>query len=84
MGAILWWIVVGLLAGLLARWIFPGPREPSGLIMTIVLGVVGAVVGGWLFTALGIAGGGFIGSVIIATIGALLVLWIYNAATRRA
>jgi uncharacterized membrane protein YeaQ/YmgE (transglycosylase-associated protein family) len=84
MGAILWWVIVGLVAGLLARWIFPGPREPRGVVMTIVLGILGAVVGGWLFTALGVGGYGFVGSVVVATVGALIVLWLYNVATRRA
>ena len=46
------WIVLGLVVGVLAKWIMPGP-DSSGIVMTIVLGVAGAFVGGWLGTQLG-------------------------------
>ena len=79
MTQLVWWVVVGLVAGLLARWIFPGRYEPTGLVMTVVLGVVGAVVGGWIATALGVAARGTVGSILLATLGAVVVLWVYNA-----
>lgn len=78
MASFVWWILVGLVAGLLARWIFPGRYEPAGLVMTVVLGIVGAVVGGWIATALGLGARGLLGSILIATLGAIVVLWVYN------
>ncbi|GAB3686373.1 GlsB/YeaQ/YmgE family stress response membrane protein [Saccharopolyspora tripterygii] len=80
---ILGWIVFGLIAGFLARAIVPG-KDDIGLLMTIVLGVVGSVVGGFLFGlfTVGLRGfqpAGWIGSVI----GAIIVLVIYNAVTGR-
>lgn len=80
---ILGWIVFGLIAGFLARAIVPG-KDDIGLLMTIVLGVVGSAVGGFLFGLF--TGGlrdfqpsGWIGSVV----GAIIVLVIYNAVTGR-
>lgn len=78
------WIVVGLMAGLLARWIMPG-SGPSGLVVTTILGMAGASIGGFL---VGIVGGtgatGFnIWSVLVATFGAIVLLFLYNRITRR-
>ncbi|MBK1783729.1 GlsB/YeaQ/YmgE family stress response membrane protein [Prauserella cavernicola] len=80
---ILGWIVFGLVAGFLARAIVPG-KDDIGLLKTIVLGVIGSVVGGFIFGLLtvGIRGfepAGWIGSVI----GAVIVLVIYNKVTGR-
>jgi uncharacterized membrane protein YeaQ/YmgE (transglycosylase-associated protein family) len=78
--SILAWIFVGLIAGLLARMVMPG-GFPGGLIVTVLLGMAGAVIGGFLSLALGIGGGvtGFnLGTIIIATIGALLILFLYR------
>jgi len=75
MMGLLSWILMGLLAGALARFFLPG-RDPLGCIMTIVTGVVGAIVGGFVATLLGF--GGFQGfdvySLIVATLGAVLFL----------
>lgn len=73
---ILSWIVLGLVVGILAKWIMPGP-DSSGVVMTIVLGVAGAFVGGFLATRLGLGSvNGFnLGSLAIATAGALLLLF---------
>jgi uncharacterized membrane protein YeaQ/YmgE (transglycosylase-associated protein family) len=70
------WIILGLIVGLLAKWIMPGP-DPGGLIVTILLGVAGAFVGGFVatFLGLGTVSGFNLGSVAIATGGALLLLW---------
>ncbi|SDJ38169.1 Uncharacterized membrane protein YeaQ/YmgE, transglycosylase-associated protein family [Ferrimonas sediminum] len=77
--AILTWIVLGLAVGILAKWIMPG-KDGGGIIMTTLLGIVGAVVGGFLATLMGFgAVTGFnINSLVVATLGALLVLFIYN------
>jgi len=73
---VLSWILLGLLVGVLAKWIMPGP-DSSGLVMTILLGVAGAFVGGWLGTQLGFGSvtGFDLRSLGIAVIGALLLLF---------
>jgi uncharacterized membrane protein YeaQ/YmgE (transglycosylase-associated protein family) len=74
---IIGWIVFGALVGGLARLFMPG-RDPIGCVMTIVLGVVGSVVGGFLLgliiTGRGTDPAGWVGSIL----GALLVLWLYR------
>jgi len=74
--SLLAWIVLGLLAGLVAKMLVPG-RDPGGCILTIVIGVVGALLGGWLSTLLGY--GGLSGrldwrNLIIATLGSVVLL----------
>jgi uncharacterized membrane protein YeaQ/YmgE (transglycosylase-associated protein family) len=73
------WIVLGLIVGLLAKWIHPG-GDPGGIFVTIGLGVAGAFVGGFLASALGMGSvtGFNIGSVAIATAGAVLLLFGYR------
>ena len=75
----LYWIVLGLVAGALAKFLVPG-RDPSGCLITIILGILGAFVGGLLGTALGwgkVTGGSFeLRSVALATFGAIVVLLI--------
>lgn len=73
----IWMIIVGLVAGLLARAIKPG-SDPMGWIMTIVLGIVGAMLGGFLASLIGInADGGFTG-LIFSVIGAIIFLFLYE------
>ena len=72
---ILWYIIIGLIVGLLARFFFPGP-VPMGIIMTIVVGIVGSIIGGWLIAPL-IGGTGIMGYVS-ALIGAVILLAIVN------
>lgn len=73
----IWMIIVGLVAGLLARAIKPG-SDPMGWIMTIVLGIVGAMLGGFLASLIGInADGGFTG-LIFSVIGAIILLFLYE------
>ena len=74
---ILSWIVLGLVVGLLAKWIMPGD-DPGGVILTIVLGVAGALVGGWIATQVGLGSvtGFNLGSLAIAVAGALLLLFL--------
>ena len=70
------WILMGLIVGLLAKWIMPGP-DPGGIIMTILLGVAGAFVGGFIGTTVGLGSvtGFNVGSLGLAVAGALLLLW---------
>lgn len=73
--AILWWIVVGLIAGWATGKIMSG--SGYGPIMDIVVGIVGAVVGGWIMRALGFAGrGGMIYTILVAIGGAMLLTWL--------
>jgi len=72
--SLIWWVVVGLIAGWAAGKIMKGGGY--GVVMDIVLGIVGAVVGGWLVGILGIHAGGFIGTIIVAIIGAVFLIWI--------
>ncbi len=76
---ILSWIVFGLLAGMLAKWLMPG-RDGGGLIMTMLLGIAGAFVGGWIGTRLGFGSvtGFNLGSFFTAIIGALALLFVYR------
>jgi uncharacterized membrane protein YeaQ/YmgE (transglycosylase-associated protein family) len=77
LGAIIFWIIVGGIAGALAKLIMPGD-DPGGIIVTILLGIAGAIVAGFLASLIGIGGGGWIWSIIIATIGAIILLAIYR------
>ncbi|WP_413733356.1 GlsB/YeaQ/YmgE family stress response membrane protein [Sodalis sp. RH21] len=80
---ILSWIIFGLIAGIIAKWLMPG-RDGGGFIITIILGVIGAVVGGYISTFFGygrVDGFNF-GSFVVAVIGAIVVLWIYRLVRR--
>jgi uncharacterized membrane protein YeaQ/YmgE (transglycosylase-associated protein family) len=73
---ILSWIVLGLIVGILAKWIMPGP-DPGGLVMTALLGIAGAFVGGFIGSQIGLGSftGFNVGSLALATGGAVLLLW---------
>ncbi len=76
--SIIFWIIVGGVAGALAKLIMPGD-DPGGIIVTILLGIAGAFVGGFIMQSiLGLGSGGFIWSIIVATIGAIVLLAIYR------
>ena len=85
MSGILWVIVVGLVAGFIARMLAPGPNNPTGFILTCVLGVIGAFLATWIGQAIGWydatkgQGAGFIG----ATVGAVIVLFIWHRLVAR-
>jgi uncharacterized membrane protein YeaQ/YmgE (transglycosylase-associated protein family) len=78
MGGLIWIIIVGFIAGIIARILSPGPNNPSGFILTTILGIIGAFLATWVGQAIGHyssdQGAGFITS----TIGALVVLFIWN------
>ena len=77
------WIVLGVIAGAIAKAIMPG-RDPGGILVTMLIGIVGAFLGGFLGSA--ITGTGLTGfslwSIVLAVLGALLLLWIYRMTTR--
>ena len=77
------WIVLGLIAGFIGSKIVNKTGE--GIFLDIILGIVGAIVGGWIFTAFGASGvtGFNVYSIIVAVIGAIVVLIIYHALFRR-
>ena len=81
--SVLAWIVLGLIAGFIASKIVN--RSGQGLLLDIVFGIVGAVVGGYLFTAIGATGitGFNLYSMFVAIVGAIGVLWIYHAVRGR-
>lgn len=78
------WIVLGLIAGAIAKLIMPG-KDPGGIIVTILLGIVGALLGGWLASLVGAGTGGTlsISSIIAAIVGALILLAIYRVVVGR-
>lgn len=80
---ILSWILLGLVAGAIAKAIHPG-KDPAGCIVTMIIGIVGAVLGGWIATMLGWGevDGFNIYSILIATVGAVIALAIWAAFTR--
>lgn len=73
---IIGWIVVGLIAGVLAKWIMPG-RDPGGIIVTILIGIAGGILGGFAASRLGL-GGGNVMNIVIATCGAIVLLILYR------
>jgi uncharacterized membrane protein YeaQ/YmgE (transglycosylase-associated protein family) len=79
---ILGWILFGLLVGIVAKLIMPG-KDPGGFIVTILIGIVGALVGGFLGRLLNLYEPGQPAGFIGATLGAILLLWIYRVASRR-
>lgn len=78
---ILGWIIVGLIAGVLAKWIMPGD-DPGGLIVTILIGIAGGLIGGFAASQLGTGGGNFV-NILIATVGAIVLLILYRVVARR-
>ncbi len=73
MAFIVWWIIVGLIAGWLAGLVMKGGG--FGILVDIILGILGGIIGGWIFGLLGIwPGGGMIGSIIVAFIGAIILV----------
>jgi uncharacterized membrane protein YeaQ/YmgE (transglycosylase-associated protein family) len=78
----IWTIIIGLIAGAIAKFVMPG-RDPGGIIVTILLGIVGALVATWLGQAIGWYRAGEGAGLIGAVVGAIIVLVIYRTVTGR-
>lgn len=74
---ILGWILFGLIVGAIAKFLMPG-KDPGGIIVTILLGIVGALIGGFIGRALNLYGPNDGAGFIMATLGAILVLFLYR------
>jgi uncharacterized membrane protein YeaQ/YmgE (transglycosylase-associated protein family) len=74
---ILLWVVFGLVVGIVAKMLMPG-RDPGGIIVTLVLGIVGAMLGGWLGRVMGLYREGEAAGFIMAVIGAVIILGLYR------
>jgi uncharacterized membrane protein YeaQ/YmgE (transglycosylase-associated protein family) len=80
---IIWTIIIGFLAGVIAKFIMPGPNEPQGFILTTILGIVGAFVATFLGQALGWYGPNQGAGLIGAAVGAIIVLLIWGFVSKR-
>ena len=80
--SILWMIIIGFVIGLIARAITPGPN-PAGFVLTTILGIVGAVIAGFLGQTLGLYGPGEPAGFLASVLGAVLVLFVYRQAVHQ-
>ena len=76
--SILWTIIIGFIAGVIAKFIMPGDNEPSGFILTAILGIIGAFVATYLGQALGWYRPGEGAGLVGAVVGAIIVLFVYG------
>jgi uncharacterized membrane protein YeaQ/YmgE (transglycosylase-associated protein family) len=83
MSGIIWIIIVGFVAGIIARVLSPGPNNPSGFILTTLLGIAGAFLATWIGQLIGHYGPDQGAGFIPATLGALIVLFIWNRLVAR-
>src|ERR1700737_5086508 len=76
------WLIVGLIAGFLAKYVVPG-EGPGGVLGDLIIGIIGAFIGGWVFNAFGHTGGSGLNiwSIIVAFVGAVILLFIIRAVT---
>lgn len=81
---IIWTIIIGFVAGVIAKFVMPGDNEPSGFVLTTILGVVGAFVASYLGQSLGWYGPGEGAGLIGAAVGAIIVLLVWGIVRRRA
>ena len=82
MFGIIGWVVFGLVVGALAKVVMPG-RDPGGIVLTMLLGIVGALLGGFLGRALGLYGPEDAAGFLMSTLGAIVVLGLYRMTIRR-
>ena len=80
---IIWTIIIGFIAGVIAKFIMPGEREPKGFILTTILGIVGAIVASYLGQALGWYAPGEGAGLIGAIVGAIIVLFVWGIVAKR-
>ncbi len=80
--AVLSWICFGLVVGVLAKLLMPG-NDPGGFIVTVLLGIAGAMVGGFLGRVMGFYGPGQVAGYIMSIVGAIILLALYRMMTRR-
>jgi uncharacterized membrane protein YeaQ/YmgE (transglycosylase-associated protein family) len=71
------WIVFGLIVGAIAKLVMPG-RDPGGIIVTMLIGIVGALIGGFVGRALGLYGPNDAAGFLMSTFGAIVLLWVYR------
>ena len=81
--AVLGWMLFGLIVGALAKLVMPG-KDPGGIVVTMLLGIVGAVIGGFIGRSLGLYQPGEAAGFFVATLGAIVLLFLYRMAFRRA
>ena len=82
MFGILGWIVFGLVVGIIAKLLMPG-RDPGGIVVTMALGIVGAVLGGWIGRVMGLYGPNDAAGFLMSLLGAVLLLVVYRLFARR-
>ena len=82
MFSFLWMCLIGLVAGAIAKFIMPG-KDPGGILITMLLGIAGAVLAGYLGRALGLYGEGQSAGLIMSVVGAIIILAIYRLVKRR-
>jgi uncharacterized membrane protein YeaQ/YmgE (transglycosylase-associated protein family) len=82
MGGVIGWIFFGLIVGAIAKLLMPG-RDPGGFIVTMLIGIAGAVTGGFLGRVLGFSGPNEGASWLMSIVGAILLLWIYRMVVTR-
>jgi uncharacterized membrane protein YeaQ/YmgE (transglycosylase-associated protein family) len=80
---IIWTIIIGFVAGIIAKFIMPGSNEPSGFVLTAILGIVGAFVATWLGQAVGWYGPNQGAGLIGAAVGAIIVLAVWGFVSKR-
>jgi len=82
MFGVLGWIVFGLVVGIIAKLLMPG-RDPGGIVVTMLLGIVGAVLGGWIGRAMGLYGPNDAAGFLMSLLGAVVLLVVYRLFARR-
>ena len=80
--SIIWTIIIGFVAGVVAKFLKPGPNDPQGFVLTAILGIVGAFVATWLGQAIGWYGPGQGAGFIASIVGAVIVLAIWGAISK--
>ena len=80
---IIWTIIIGFVAGLIAKFLHPGPNEPSGFVLTTILGIIGAFVATYLGQAVGWYRAGEGAGLIGAVVGAIVILVIWSLVSRK-